>query len=64
MGQFLGWQTYGRFTVCEHCGERWPSDEEDEHFCEKEFVKQSEETIEEMKQESCYLKGKKNEDGA
>ncbi len=62
MGQFLGWQSYARFTYCRDCGERWPSDEGSEHFCEEEFVKQSAETIEEMKRESCYLSDGEEED--
>jgi len=72
MGQFMGWQSYDLKTRCEICGEVGPREDMDDHelYCqgpsdEEEFVKQSEETIEEMKRESCYLSDeeKKDEDG-
>ena len=73
MGQFMGYQSYTRHTYCRACGEEWPSeDTEHDHSCtvkdysdDEEFIEQSEETIEEMGQEGCYLeKEKKDEDGS
>ena len=74
MGQFLGYQSYTRHTYCPACGEEWPTEDVDHlHSCtvkdysdEEEFIEQSEETIEEMKREGCYLSDeeKKNEDGS
>ena len=73
MGQFMGYKSYTRHTYCRACGEQWPSeDTEHYHSCtvkgysdDEEFVEQSEETIEEMKQEGCYLSDeeKKHKDG-
>jgi hypothetical protein len=70
MGQFLGYQSYTRHTYCRACGEQWPSeDTEHYHSCTVKDYKdeddEEEETIEEMKQEGCYLSDeeKKNEDG-
>jgi len=71
MGQFMGWQSYDLPHRCEICGEMGEEEDIENHDCPgpslsdvQEFLKQSEETIEEMGQEGCYLsqKEKKDED--
>tara|TARA_R110002167_G_scaffold63477_2_gene179262 strand:+ start:314 stop:526 length:213 start_codon:yes stop_codon:yes gene_type:complete len=70
MGQFLGYQSYTRHTYCRACGERWPSeDTEHYHSCTVKNYSdeddEEEETIEEMKQEGCYLSDEeKKENGS
>ena len=60
MGQFMGYASYDLKTRCGICGEVGPREDMYDHssYCQGP----NEETIEEMKQEGCYLSDEEKED--